>query len=87
MEAKAKAVRLARWAGREAQTWAQVETLIGLRNRKTYDAAIGLIDDLRALIPADAFAGRIEQLRARHGSKRSFIAQLNGVSGDAARIL
>lgn len=75
--ARAKAARLARLSGREAHAWTEVETLIEQRNRNGYTAAVALLADLRELVPADAFAGRIERLRVRHGSKRSFIAQLD----------
>lgn len=75
-EAKARAARLARLSGREAQAWTKVEELIEQRNRTSYDEAIVLIGDLRELLPSDAFAGRIERLRLRHGGKRVFIRQL-----------
>ena len=72
-----KAARLAELAGRESEAWRKVELLIEQRNRKGYEEAVELLADLRELLAAPAFASRLDTLRVRHASKRSFIAQLD----------
>ena len=87
LDARIKAARLARLSGREAQAWIKVEELIEQRNRKGYDEAVTLIQDLRELVSTDEFASRVERMRVRHGTKRVFIAQLDAVSGIRPRLV
>ena len=67
-------------AGREAESWHEVDTLIESRKPKAYDEAVRLLEDLRELgsrdgREADAEA-RIAGLCEQHARKSSFIARL-----------
>ena len=65
---------------RGARVWDEVEREIEYRNASSYDRAVGLLVDLRTLAQeagtVDAFARRVESLRARHKRKWAFIRRL-----------
>jgi hypothetical protein len=79
-EAAAHAKYLETLAGREKQAWVQVGALIQTRQPKKYDEAVSLLVDLRDLAVQRRREGEfnlaLEQLRARHSAKPSFLRQL-----------
>ena len=66
-------------AGREAETWDEIEALIASRAANDYDRAVGLLGDLQDLAARDGKAAevnaRIREFGARHARKPSFIAR------------
>ena len=70
---------------RGTRVWGEVEREIGYTNPSSYDRAVGLLVDLRALARENgsevAFAKQVESIRERHARKRAFIQRL-----DAQRI-
>jgi hypothetical protein len=64
----------------ERETWARVEALIATKQPKPYDEAVQLLVDLRDLAVRDGRGDealvRIEDLRARHAKKPSFMDRL-----------
>jgi hypothetical protein len=67
-------------AEREEATWDQVIAVIQKRQPKAYDQAIRLLVDLRDLAVSQGvetgFKAKIEQLRAAHNAKTSFLDRL-----------
>lgn len=63
------------------KVWDDVEREIANKNAKSYDRALGLLVDLRALAKeagsTDDFAMKVETLRGRHRTKRAFINRLD----------
>jgi hypothetical protein len=72
--------RLQALAGREAETWKQVDQLIAARQPDRYDEAVSLLIDLRDIATHKGKAGeflmQIGRLREHHGKKPSFLAKL-----------
>lgn len=73
----AREKRLDELAGRQAEAWQRVVAMIETRKPKEYDAAIVLLNDLRALAERDgdtaAFDRQMGQLRQDHIRKPSLI--------------
>jgi nitric oxide reductase activation protein len=71
---------LASLAKRERQAWQRVDTLIGTKRPRDYDAAVTLLADLRDMSGqkgrAGPFAQRISELRKTHATKPSLLARL-----------
>ena len=66
-------------AGREPAMWKQIEGLIAMRQPKGYDYALTLLVDLRDLAARKGgadFRQRVEELRAAHARKPTFIDRL-----------
>lgn len=66
-------------AAREPAIWKQMESLIAARQPKRYDQAVELLVDLRDLAARKGgagFEGRVEELRAAHARKPTFIDRL-----------
>lgn len=63
------------------KAWAQVDTLIGTKRPKDYDAAVALLQDLHGLAVRDtngpAFARQLRRLREQHARKPSLIERLD----------
>lgn len=80
-QAEARARYLDGLAGREAETWREVEALIASKRPKEYDRAVALLVDLRDLAArsgrASAVEARIGELRAQHRNKPSFLKRLD----------
>ena len=77
--AAARAKHLDSLVGREAALWDEVERLVETKLAKGYDAALPLLLDLRDLMArgqGDDYARRLDALRERHATKRSFLARL-----------
>lgn len=78
--AAARAKYLEALAGREKQVWEQVGELIQTKQPKNYDQAVKLLVDLRDLAAQRKGEGEfklaLEQLRALHYSKSSFLRRL-----------
>jgi hypothetical protein len=76
-KARARAQHLDALAGREADAWKEVETLIATKRPREYDQAVELLRDLRDLGERAGRQGeaeeRIRQLRQRHASKPSLM--------------
>ncbi len=83
-EAVARAKYLEALAGREKQTWLEVDELIQTKQPKKYDQAVDLLVDLRDLALEQKREGEFnlafEQVRARHASKPSFLQRLHKVA-------
>jgi hypothetical protein len=83
-EAVARANYLEALVGREAQAWVEVDELIQTKQPKKYDQAVSLLTDLRDLAlqrrREAEFNLALEQLRARHTSKPSFLRRLEKVA-------
>jgi len=64
----------------EGETWTRVDALIATRQPKRYDEAVQLLADLRDLGVRDGredeAMARIEEIRARHEKKPTFLARL-----------
>jgi FtsZ-interacting cell division protein YlmF len=79
-KAAARAKYLEALAGREKQAWEQVGELIQTKRPKNYDQAVSLLVDLRELAAQRGregeFNSALEQLRALHSSKPSFLRRL-----------
>ncbi len=67
-------------AKRERQAWQRVDTLIGTKRPRDYDAAVTLLSDLRDVSGqkgrVSQFAQRISELREAHAAKPSLLARL-----------
>jgi hypothetical protein len=79
--AKARAAYLDDLAGREEETWREVDALIAATKPKEYDQAVELLKDLHELAeragnPARA-RERIRQIREKHYGKSSFRQRLD----------
>jgi hypothetical protein len=65
---------------RQAQTWAEVESLIATKRPQGYDRAVGLLRDLGELSDKDGksaeFQSRVRRLRESHSKKPSFLQRL-----------
>jgi len=75
----ARAQHLDALAGREPAIWRQVESLIATKQPKSYDQAVTLLVDLRDLAAREGaadFQRRVEELRAAHARKPTFIDRL-----------
>jgi hypothetical protein len=86
-KAAARAKYLETLAGREKQAWVQAGELIQTKQSKKYDEAVSLLVDLRDLAVQRGrqreFNLALEQLRALHSSKPSFLSRLDkAVRGD-----
>ena len=78
--ARARALHLDQLAGKEGVLWGKVESLIAIKQPKSYDQAVQVLADLRDLAARKdelGFRRQIETLRAAHGSKRTLIARLD----------
>jgi hypothetical protein len=80
-KAAARAKYLESLAGREKQAWVQAGELIQTKQPKKYDEAVSLLVDLRDLAVQRGRQGEfnlaLEQLRALHSSKPSFLSRLD----------
>jgi hypothetical protein len=77
--AVARAKYLDQLAGRERSTWREVESLVATMQPKKYDHAVDLLVDLRDLAARNGgvdFRRRLEELRALHARKPSFVDRL-----------
>ncbi len=75
----AKAKHLDELASREPAIWREVESLIATKQPKGYDQAIDLLMDLRDLAARKSsadFQRRVEELRAAHARKETFVDRL-----------
>lgn len=75
-------MHLDRLAGQEPTLWKKVESLIAVRQPKSYDEAVALLTDLRDLAARRdgvGFRRQVETLRAAHGGKRALMARLEKV--------
>jgi len=86
-KAAARAKYLETLAGREKQAWVQAGELIQTKQPKKYDEAVSLLVDLRDLGVQRGRQGEfdlaLEQLRALHSSKPSFLSRLDkAIRGD-----
>jgi FtsZ-interacting cell division protein YlmF len=80
--ARARAVHLNQLAGREPVLWKKVESLIAMKQPKSYEQAVELLADLRDLAARKnelGFRRHVEALRIAHGGKRALIARLDKV--------
>ena len=78
--ARARAMHLDQLAGREPVLWRKVESLVAIKQPKSYDQAVELLVDLRDLAARKnevGFRQQVEALRAAHGGKRTLIARLD----------
>lgn len=79
--ARAQRARLDSMKRRGARVWNEVEREIEYKNASSYDRALQLLLDLRALAGETGsevdFAQRIESIRDRHERKRAFINRLD----------
>jgi hypothetical protein len=78
--ARARAMHLDQLAGKETILWRKVESLIAIKQPKSYDQAVELLVDLRDLAARKeevGFRQQVEALRAAHGGKRTLIARLD----------
>ncbi len=79
--ARAQRVRLDSIRRRGARVWDEVEREIEYKNASSYDRAVELLVDLRALAKETgavvAFANRLQSIRERHERKRRFIERLD----------
>ncbi len=79
--ARAQRVRLDSIKRRGARVWDEVERELEYKNASSYDRALQLLLDLRALAGETGsevdFRQRIESIRERHEGKRAFIKRLN----------
>jgi hypothetical protein len=78
--ARARAKQLDQLAGKEPALWGKVESLVAIKQPKSYDQAVELLADLRDLAARKdeiGFQRQIEALRAAHAGKRTFIARLD----------
>jgi hypothetical protein len=76
----ARAAHLSQMAGKETTLWSKVESLIAVKQPKSYDQAVELLKDLRELAARkddSGFQREIEKLRIRHGGKRSLIERFD----------
>lgn len=82
--AAARDRRLDQLAGDIDAAWSHVDALIATRKPAEYDAAVTLLDELRALAQrdghSDAFTTRANALRQTHARKPSLIDRLNRAS-------
>jgi hypothetical protein len=76
-QAAARARHLDALAGREAEAWRQVDTLIATKQPKPYDEAVQLLQDLRDVAEGAArqeeFQARLGRLREQHTRKPSLM--------------
>ena len=76
--AEARERHLASLARREEEAWGEVEALIATKQPGKYDAAVGLLRDLRELAVRaerrEKVEARLAELRERHAKKPSLIA-------------
>jgi len=79
-EAEAGERRLDALRGHEEQAWRRLDELIAERKPRSYEEAVELLRDLRALGSRDGRAAevdaRIEALRGRHARKSTFLERL-----------
>jgi hypothetical protein len=80
-QAEARKRRLDQLAGRQAEAWREVDTLIASKLPQSYDQAVALLQDLQALAEregqASQAAQRIRRLREEHARKRTFVERLD----------
>ena len=80
-QAEARIRQLARLAERGEAPWREVEALISKRNQPGYERAVALMIDLgevaRSRGEAEAFAGRLADIRARHDRKGRLMERLD----------
>ncbi|MFN8511205.1 MAG: hypothetical protein U0232_00325 [Thermomicrobiales bacterium] len=66
---------------RQEAVWQQIDKLLELKRAKEYDEATQLLIDLRDIsVPrgtTEAFRARVQDLRLRHSTKRSFLDRLD----------
>jgi hypothetical protein len=78
--ARARAMHLDHLAGKEPVLWSKVESLIAIKQPKSYDQAVELLVDLRDLAARKdepIFRRQIDALRIAHEGKRTLIARLD----------
>jgi hypothetical protein len=80
-EAAAKHAKyLERLSGLEEEAWAMVETKVESKQQAEYDAAVGLLKDLREINVRGgalrSFETRVRALHARHAKKSTFVERL-----------
>lgn len=75
-----RAKHLDKIAGRQAQLWAQIDSLIATTKPKSYEQVISLLTDLRDLAQRDKkggeFQSKIEAISTSHARKPAFIQRL-----------
>jgi hypothetical protein len=80
-KAEARARYLKELAGREPETWRQVEKLIESKQPRAYDEAVDLLKDLRDLAAGQGrkaeVEARLRDLRERHSAKSSLKRRLD----------
>lgn len=79
--AAARATYLNDLALRQESVWQQIEKLLEIKRAREYDEATQLLVDLRDIsVPrgtTEAFRARVQDLRLRHSTKRSFLDRLD----------
>jgi hypothetical protein len=78
--ARARAAHLEQLAGKEPALWKKVDSLIAMKQPKSYEQAMELLADLRDLAARKdglGFRRHVEALRAAHRSKPTLIARLD----------
>ncbi len=78
--ARARAAHLEQLAGKEPVLWKKVDSLIAMKQPKSYEQAMELLADLRDLAARKdglGFRRHVEALRAAHRSKPTLIARLD----------
>lgn len=79
--AAAREKRLQALAATEDQAWRRVDAMIETKKPKEYDAAVALLEDLKALSERDgqtaAYRQRIKLLRQQHARKPSLLDRLD----------
>lgn len=80
-EAVARATYLDGLARRGDGVWSEIERMVESKKPKEYERAVRLVGDLRDVADRDGdierFVRRLEELRARHAKKVSFIGRLD----------
>lgn len=80
---KLRIARLDAVVRRGDRVWGDVETEIERRNVASYDRAVGLLRDLKAIAEErgtiENFLGRLRAIRERHGRKERFIERLMAI--------
>lgn len=79
-EEQAQALRLDLLAPREGAAWGEIEARIATKRASDYDAAVRLLQDLRALSARNgtlpAFSRRMAELRAAYAGRRGLLDRL-----------
>ena len=80
-EAAAREKQIQLLMSREADAWRKVESIVGSKQAKEYDAAVATLRDLREVAirkeALDAFGERVRALREAHRAKYTFVQRLD----------